>query len=585
MSGGNGENDAGDGNGNVNGAAAPPDAGGRSEAPAVVEPSLIDGEGAPAAGARPSVDDADSFRLPSFRLSAAREQFARADTENMLPMSHMDLGVDLGLMASERSWRQDASHRSGDRARSHSLGRSGRGGAPDLSGRSGGSDVNRFRASSVLGMANQSARHVDGDCAVEGDFDGLFDGSEKVERSMSVVLGYAAAHSPTGGGADLGHKGNRRAGHLYRGDSLLISASQHDSHVAGNSQPEAGEEKPAPRAGATWRERLRQWAGRAAWRRSLPRHRFRPLRSAQADARKRRRGRALALAALACAGLIAGLCAGLLGGGRGGAADDEPSAATSPSVDAPPAAEAGPPWDAAAPCAPFAVRVWTDAYGNETRWELYYAEEGDGAAERDRATTAGGEGARGRSWRRSSRPREGGRRIGEWPAAGRPAVLVLEGGPYAYLDKSNATDVDDLLGGHSSAICLPRGRYRFVVRDRNGLCCRYGLGEYKLYFEGGRKVFASPGQFGGEEETVFWVTEEDLVRAEGPSSKSPAPSAAVLGGPPSAAPSGPPTEPARVSLKLMHMHGRVFVSTVEAMSGCVECGHDEAFHRLNAMAV
>ena len=81
-------------------------------------------------------------------------------------------------------------------------------------------------------------------------------------------------------------------------------------------------------------------------------------------------------------------------------------------------------------------------------------------------------------------------------AAGRPAVLVLEGGPCVYLDKFDAADVGDLLGGYSSAICLSRRCYRFVVRDRNGLCCRYGLGEYQLYFEGGRKVFVGPGQFG-----------------------------------------------------------------------------------------
>eukprot|EP01082_Thalassiosira_pseudonana_P014953 g13281.t1 g13281 contig8:312289-314050(+) len=104
-------------------------------------------------------------------------------------------------------------------------------------------------------------------------------------------------------------------------------------------------------------------------------------------------------------------------------------------------------------CAEFAVRLVTDSYGNETRWEL-------GAIRETR-------------------------------------------------DKS--------LGDNeviSASICLPVGKYEFVIYDAefNGLCCTFGEGKYGLQLPGKREIRPfSLGSFTGQSEvTAFEVTDIDV---------------------------------------------------------------------------
>jgi hypothetical protein len=62
-------------------------------------------------------------------------------------------------------------------------------------------------------------------------------------------------------------------------------------------------------------------------------------------------------------------------------------------------------------------------------------------------------------------------------------------------------------------VCLPEGKYKFVISDVNGLCCQHGLGQYSIYFNGGRTVRDAPGMFTEEEITTFEVTRDDVLAA------------------------------------------------------------------------
>ena len=66
---------------------------------------------------------------------------------------------------------------------------------------------------------------------------------------------------------------------------------------------------------------------------------------------------------------------------------------------------------------------------------------------------------------------------------------------------------------YSSSVCLPEGNYNLVMSDGNGFCCKYGLGHYSVYFDGGRTVRDAPGLFMGEDMTPFEVTSDDVLAA------------------------------------------------------------------------
>ena len=174
------------------------------------------------------------------------------------------------------------------------------------------------------------------------------------------------------------------------------------------------------------------------------------------------------------------------------------------------------------PCAPFAVHLIPDQFGNETSWTLVRQEAVELAAVGAEAT-----------------------------AAARQGVVVLEGGPYEFRADFEAAPGGRRYAMVHAATCLPAGSYRFVLRDAggDGICCAYGRGEYALAL-GGRAVRPlGPGRFEGDETTPFDVGPGDV-----------APAAAPAGRPPERAPDAVAAPCASFSLHLILDQASCFVA-------------------------
>ena len=186
------------------------------------------------------------------------------------------------------------------------------------------------------------------------------------------------------------------------------------------------------------------------------------------------------------------------------------------------------PWDVnATPCADFIINVRTDRFGNETSWELFYSDD-------DHEDSDDGDvGVLGRidlpeNRKRLRQPHQssGTRRrllqqiqrmlFGDFGGS----QVVLRNRPYPYVDNTDPTYTQGLSTQHTSSICLPVGHYKFVIKDSNGdgLCCRYGLGEYILRFGNADNneqdiVYKSNGIFENEDSYAFYVDREDIVNS------------------------------------------------------------------------
>ena len=83
-----------------------------------------------------------------------------------------------------------------------------------------------------------------------------------------------------------------------------------------------------------------------------------------------------------------------------------------------------------------------------------------------------------------------------WEVTGAGGVVFASGGPYT----NNP-------GGSSVTenICLPDGCYEFTIYDsgNNGLCCRFGFGNYQLTEDATGNIIASGAQYQSEESTDF----------------------------------------------------------------------------------
>jgi hypothetical protein len=154
------------------------------------------------------------------------------------------------------------------------------------------------------------------------------------------------------------------------------------------------------------------------------------------------------------------------------------------------------------PCAHITIDIVTDQYGNETTWALYHLTNVNNETSMLQAT-------------RSSLTEVGHRK------RLRPVALsdsnrkmedsqVKSGGPYTYTSDAGANYTSPV---YTSSVCLPEGNYKFVMSDVNGMCCQNGLGQYSIYFNGGRTVHAATGVFMEEEITPFEVTRDDVLAA------------------------------------------------------------------------
>ena len=93
-------------------------------------------------------------------------------------------------------------------------------------------------------------------------------------------------------------------------------------------------------------------------------------------------------------------------------------------------------------------------------------------------------------------------------------TLILQSGPYKYLDTTDPTYISNISNQYSSQICLPMGQYKFIIHDtnNNGMCCMYGMGEYKGQFvDDGRVVFMGDDIFKERYVKEFEVLRDDIV--------------------------------------------------------------------------
>lgn len=168
------------------------------------------------------------------------------------------------------------------------------------------------------------------------------------------------------------------------------------------------------------------------------------------------------------------------------------------------AAELSLPWDEDTPCAYVTIELITDQYGNETSWALYHLSEVN--SNKVQATRGDSSLAGRRNLLRSTAVSENNNRKMETEELSTSELQILSGGPYTYTDTGGSNYTD--------SICLPVGSYKFVMSDINGLCCQNGIGQYSIYFNGGRDIrMGVPGVFQGNETTAFEVLFTDVLTA------------------------------------------------------------------------
>lgn len=157
-------------------------------------------------------------------------------------------------------------------------------------------------------------------------------------------------------------------------------------------------------------------------------------------------------------------------------------------------------WEKDVQCAPITIDITTDQFGNETTWALYKVKEVNEETNAFQAT---------RTRLRPATSSDSNRKMEETTNNG--SQLIRSGGPYSYIDYMGANNYTSPV--YTSPVCLAEGNYNFVMSDVNGICCESGLGQYSIYFNGGRSIRDSPGVFMTEEITPFVVTSDDVLAA------------------------------------------------------------------------
>ena len=174
------------------------------------------------------------------------------------------------------------------------------------------------------------------------------------------------------------------------------------------------------------------------------------------------------------------------------------------------AAELSLPWDEDTPCAYVTIALITDQYGNETSWALYHLSEVNNnetsLVQATRGDSSQIQDSGRRNLLRSTAVSGNNNRKIETGVSSTSDLEVLSGGPYTYTSTGGSNYTD--------SICLPVGNYKFVMADKNGMCCQNGIGQYSIYFNGGRDIRMDvPGVFQGNETTVFEVLYPDVLTA------------------------------------------------------------------------
>ena len=184
------------------------------------------------------------------------------------------------------------------------------------------------------------------------------------------------------------------------------------------------------------------------------------------------------------------------------------------------------PWDDDTPCASLIISILTDKFGNETSWELFYDNpyKNDGMdnnvllatekRKRLRKHKTESESATSRYLSATSSISNNSSSHSNNNDNNDNMTLILQPGPYKYLDTTDPTYISNISNQYSSQICLPMGQYKFIIHDtnNNGICCIYGMGEFKGQFvNDGREVFMGDGIFQNTDVKEFEVLRDDIV--------------------------------------------------------------------------
>mmetsp|Transcript_28482 Transcript_28482/g.48406 ORF Transcript_28482/g.48406 Transcript_28482/m.48406 type:complete len:803 (-) Transcript_28482:1203-3611(-) len=144
------------------------------------------------------------------------------------------------------------------------------------------------------------------------------------------------------------------------------------------------------------------------------------------------------------------------------------------------------------PCAIMSITLKTDRFGNETSWDI---------TQREVVVTSDDD---------------------DDDAVQYTESTIKSGGPYRY---GKYTTINGYTEEINESICLPVGRYKFILHDKlgDGMCCEYGHGQYGFRIRGGREIRPmADGIFLGKEAiTRFLITVDDVgVLGSGISSDS-----------------------------------------------------------------
>jgi hypothetical protein len=132
------------------------------------------------------------------------------------------------------------------------------------------------------------------------------------------------------------------------------------------------------------------------------------------------------------------------------------------------------------PCAILSISLRTDRFGNETSWDITTNERIESSS--------------------LSRPLQ------------YTETIVMSGGPYKYGKYTSTQGYTEQI---YESICLPIGKYKFLLHDKmgDGLCCQYGRGQYGIMIRDSARTIRpmKDGLFLGKEEiTSFEITIDDV---------------------------------------------------------------------------
>lgn len=136
--------------------------------------------------------------------------------------------------------------------------------------------------------------------------------------------------------------------------------------------------------------------------------------------------------------------------------------------------------NASGSCAILSISLRTDRFGNETSWDITTNEAIESSS--------------------LSRPLQ------------YTETIVMSGGPYKYGKYTSTQGYTEQI---YESICLPVGKYKFVLHDKmgDGLCCQYGRGQYGVMIRDSARTVRpmKDGLFLGKEEiTPFEITIDDV---------------------------------------------------------------------------